>query len=195
MEKATDSEGRSIRYFNVGVYGGITGKYVDNESPYEHQECFIGDVKCFANDAYTGGIVIETCEFHERMNEVPVLNRERFTLNESEWYAAEIISEEFESKIRSYSPIKVLRLETKKSGRSLFSLHFYHANYPAGVRDKVYELKMVERTPSFILAKTTEHPVTRYLLIYAIGGDWLRKHFDIELGRTEIVEEWLEQNA
>ncbi|MDN7125668.1 hypothetical protein J6I90_12320 [Pseudidiomarina sp. 1APP75-32.1] len=54
---------------------------------------------------------------------------------------------------------------------------------------------MVERTRSFILAKTTEHPVTRYLLIYSIDGDWLRKHFNVELARSERVDEWLEKHA
>ncbi|MEW9797084.1 hypothetical protein [Alteromonas sp. CYL-A6] len=194
-EQATDSSGRNVRYFNVGIHGGITGKYVDNDSPYEHQECFINGVKCFASDAHTGGIVIETCEFHERIKGMPVLNHERFTLSENQWYAAEIIGEEFESEIRTYSPIKVYRLDRKKSGRSLFSLHFYHANYPEGVRDKVYELQTVERTRSFILAKTTERPMTRYLLIYSIDGDWLHKHFGVELDRTVRVDEWLERNA
>lgn len=124
-----------------------------------------------------------------------VLKQERFVLNENGWYAVEIIGEEFESEIRSYTPIKVHRIETKNSGRGLFSLHFYHANYPGGVRDKIYNMQMVERARSFILAKTIGHGVTRYLLIYAIDATWLRKHFNVGLGKTEEVEEWLERNA
>ena len=68
----------------------------------------------------------------------------RFTLRERFWYAVEFIGEEFGDQIRSYSPIRVDEVVCENSGRRLFSLSFYHANYPEGVRDKCYTLQTIE---------------------------------------------------
>jgi hypothetical protein len=109
------------------------------------------------------------------------------------WYAAELIGEEFGTEIRSYSPIRVD--EVRPSGGRRFSLAFYHANYPEGVRDKVYELETIERTASFILARSREHNPSRLMLIYPITSVWLREHFGATVSDGEDVEAWLARNA
>lgn len=59
----------------------------------------------------------------------------RFTLVPDQWYAAEIISDEFgaANEFRSRSAIKVYSVTPAGDGRRRFTLSFYHANYPEGV--------------------------------------------------------------
>ncbi|MDP6527062.1 MAG: hypothetical protein QGH42_13505 [Kiritimatiellia bacterium] len=68
----------------------------------------------------------------------------RFTLERGQWYAAEILGEEFGGKIRSHTRIQVY--EVKPLGGRKFELSFYHENYPEGVRDKRYTLQTIELT-------------------------------------------------
>ena len=118
---------------------------------------------------------------------------ERFALEKHRWYAAEIIGEEFGAEIRSYSPIRVDGI-TPKGGRE-FELQFYHANYPEGVRDKVYELQTLERNKNFILARSSSHNPVRWFVIYSITLEWLHKHFGVVAREGLDVKTWLEQNA
>lgn len=95
----------------------------------------------------------------------------RFTIEDDRWYACELIGDEFEDDICSYSPIKILKLETHKKGDRSLILHFYHANYPEGVRDKSYNLRTIERGDKFLLAKSLDHSPVRILQIYDISYD------------------------
>ncbi|WP_336365469.1 hypothetical protein [Marinobacter sp. C2H3] len=118
---------------------------------------------------------------------------DRFALKKSRWYAAEIIGEEFGAEIRSYSPIRVDEITPR--GNRRFEVQFYHANYPEGVRNKVYELQTLERSKNFVLARSSPHQPTRWLLIYAITAEWLNKHFGVAKDEVLDVETWLERNA
>lgn len=118
---------------------------------------------------------------------------DRFTLVPHRWYASELIGEEFGSSIRSYSPIRVDQI-TPNGGRK-FSLAFYHANYPEGVRDKVYDLQTLERNSFFILARSTSHDPGRLMLIHTITAGWLRQHFGVAMLETDDVQGWLTRNA
>ncbi len=117
----------------------------------------------------------------------------RFVLEPGCWYAAELIGEEFGSEIRSYSPIRVEEVQPK-SGRR-FSLTFYHANYPEGVRDKVYELDTIEQCPTFLLARSREHSPARLMLIYPVERAWLHEHFGADVAESEDVQAWLARHA
>ena len=70
----------------------------------------------------------------------------RFTLIPGHWYAVEFIGDEFSvaDDFRSHSAIRVDSVITAPGGQRCFDLSFYHANYPEGVRDKVYTLQTVE---------------------------------------------------
>ena len=119
----------------------------------------------------------------------------RFTLEPRKWYAAEILSEEFSDSIRSFTPIKVNDLTFHGGGKRMFTMEFYHANYPSGVRDKIYQLKTLERNREFILAVSTEHNPKRTLLIYPISTEWLNKNCLANVEAGETAEGWLERNA
>ncbi|MFP4154800.1 MAG: hypothetical protein ACLFSG_03800 [Halothiobacillaceae bacterium] len=118
---------------------------------------------------------------------------DRFTLEKGRWYAAEIISEFFGNHVRSYTPIRVH--DVQPQGGRCYALDFYHANYPQGVQSKRYTLQTVERNRFFILARSTHHEPTRWLLIYDINASWLRKHFGIEIDDDRNVADWLSRNV
>lgn len=118
---------------------------------------------------------------------------DRLSLEPGHWYAVELLGEEFGSKIRSYSPVRVEEI-TPKGGRK-FSLAFYHANYPEGVRSKVYKLETIERNTAFILARSVSHRPARLMLIYTITSAWLREHFGIAVSESEDPQAWLTRNA
>ncbi|MFA3793190.1 hypothetical protein AB6T38_18935 [Aliiglaciecola sp. SL4] len=119
----------------------------------------------------------------------------RITLEPGKWYAAEILSEEFSDSIRSYTPIKIRNLTSHGGGKRIFTLEFYHANYPSGVREKIYELRTLERNRNFILAVSTENKPKRTFLIHSISIEWLNRHFQANVERGQTAEDWLEINA
>lgn len=60
-KKATDINGRKLRFYNVSMSGGYIAYYADSndKEEYESHDCYIDTVKCRADEAYLGGIVIE----------------------------------------------------------------------------------------------------------------------------------------
>lgn len=118
----------------------------------------------------------------------------RFTIEANRWYACELIGDEFEEDICSYSPIKILRLETLAHGDRTLSLHFYHANYPEGVRDKLYNLRTIERGEKFFLAKSLDHNPVRILQIYDISYEWVVRHFPRMTPGKNDLHRWLDRH-
>ena len=56
---ATDEEGKALEFFNSDIFGhGCVGNYKDSEEVYGFNTCYIKGMKCEANEAYMGGIVI-----------------------------------------------------------------------------------------------------------------------------------------
>lgn len=116
----------------------------------------------------------------------------RFTLHRGRRYAAELVGEEFGDRIRSYSPIRALTVAPSRSGLRQLALSFYHANYPEGVRDKRYTLATIERSRTFLFARSIDHDLIRLLMVYDISWRWLQMHFGKALSRElPDVQEWL----
>ena len=57
--KATSADGRLPSFSNVSFSGGFAARYADTGEEYPSHECFVGKVKCHADEAKFGGIVIE----------------------------------------------------------------------------------------------------------------------------------------
>ena len=57
--KAASADGRLLKFGNVDMSGGFVAHYADTGEEYPSHECFIGGVKCRADEAKFGGIVIE----------------------------------------------------------------------------------------------------------------------------------------
>ncbi|MBK7392270.1 MAG: hypothetical protein IPI64_03080 [Chloracidobacterium sp.] len=57
--RATDEAGRSLSFSNVSLSGGFTAIYSDTHEERNSHECYIDGVRCRADEARFGGIVIE----------------------------------------------------------------------------------------------------------------------------------------
>lgn len=117
----------------------------------------------------------------------------RFTIEAGRWYACEFLGGECEN-FRYYSPIKVEKLVALGGCARTFNLHFYHADYPEGVRDKVYKLQNIERVNQFLLARCLDHQPALILLIFDISVEWLTAHYPW-LQPDGPLETWLDRNV
>jgi len=59
VRRACDEEGRQLRFFNTDLSGGFVVRSADGGADRESHECFIDGVRCWADEAYLGGIVVE----------------------------------------------------------------------------------------------------------------------------------------
>ncbi len=57
--KAVDENGRSLSFSNVSFSGGFAARYADTREERDSHECYIDGIKCRADEAHMGGIVIQ----------------------------------------------------------------------------------------------------------------------------------------
>lgn len=55
---ATDENGRGLRFTNEAVSGGFLAYYRDTGEPYDSHICYVDGVRCWADEAHMGGIVV-----------------------------------------------------------------------------------------------------------------------------------------
>jgi len=59
LREATDEHGRRLNFFNVDMSGGFRAAYADTGEEREGHVCYVRGVRCWADEARFGGIVIE----------------------------------------------------------------------------------------------------------------------------------------
>lgn len=114
-----------------------------------------------------------------------------YRLKRGVWYAAEFLGDGLIRLGHRYSPIRVDEITPMKTGKRIFELNFFHANYPEGVQDKLYRLQTLQAGEEYILGKSVDHDPARFVLIYDIDAAWLKEHFNIDLAATDDVASWL----
>ena len=57
--KAAAADARPLHFFNVSLSGGFGAEYAEAGEPYDSSICYIDGVKCMADEARFGGIVIQ----------------------------------------------------------------------------------------------------------------------------------------
>jgi predicted amidophosphoribosyltransferase len=57
--KATDEENRPLRFYNESLSGGFVARYADTGEERRSHVCFVDGVRCWADEAHLGGIVIQ----------------------------------------------------------------------------------------------------------------------------------------
>ncbi|MEP6945834.1 MAG: hypothetical protein ABJA02_07950 [Acidobacteriota bacterium] len=57
--RATDEDGRSISFSNVSLSGGFAALYRDTHEERHSDICYIDGIKCRAEEARFGGIVVQ----------------------------------------------------------------------------------------------------------------------------------------
>ena len=55
---AVDAVGRKLEFYNESFSGGYVARYADTHQPYDSHECFVRGIRCYADEAHMGGIVI-----------------------------------------------------------------------------------------------------------------------------------------
>lgn len=76
------ADGRRVSFYNVSLSGGFAGRYNDSGESYNGHECFVGGIRCRADEARFGGIVIQVeptlqweaagaSRFHDLVHAVP----------------------------------------------------------------------------------------------------------------------------
>ncbi len=58
--KASDTQGRKLSFFNTSISGGFEAIITETKEKYQSHICYIDGVKCWADEARFGGIVIQT---------------------------------------------------------------------------------------------------------------------------------------
>jgi hypothetical protein len=61
-ERVRSSDGRPLEFFNRDLSGGFVARYADTRKAYRGHDCFIDGVRCYADEAKFGGIVIQAVE-------------------------------------------------------------------------------------------------------------------------------------
>jgi hypothetical protein len=57
--KAAEEDGRSLTFTNVALSGGFAALYRDTHEERQSHVCYIDNIKCWADEARFGGIVIQ----------------------------------------------------------------------------------------------------------------------------------------
>jgi hypothetical protein len=93
------------------------------------------------------------------------------------WYAMEVFGASGAATNPHVSPIFLKAVEPLKTGRGLLKIDFFHANYPEGVQDKEYVLRVLHRGPSHFAAMKMEDEQQPLVVIFPIESDWTKTHF------------------
>ena len=62
VSKVTDKTGRGVSFSNVDFSGGFIAIYEDTKEIYNSHICYVEGIKCIADEARFGGIVVEKME-------------------------------------------------------------------------------------------------------------------------------------
>jgi len=56
--RAVDEHGRRLQFSNVAFSGGFEARYVDSGELRESHKCYFDGIRCIADEAHMGGIVV-----------------------------------------------------------------------------------------------------------------------------------------
>lgn len=57
--RAASADGRRLAFSNIGLSGGYAARYADTDEPYDGHDCWIDGIRCHADEARFGRIMIE----------------------------------------------------------------------------------------------------------------------------------------
>ena len=62
MARATAPDGGRLEFFNASMSGGYAARYAETKADYPSHDCVVDGVRCRADEAYMGGIVIQPAD-------------------------------------------------------------------------------------------------------------------------------------
>jgi hypothetical protein len=120
-----------------------------------------------------------------------------FTLERHRWYAMQIV---LPSGGQYFSPIWIFETCPLQTGKKLLQVSFWHAHYPEGVQDKVYDLRVLRRTKAlnasyrgYLLAERTGSSSKDLILLSEITADWIQTHF--RKSSEGDLQQWLDRQC
>ncbi len=57
-KQATTRDGRAVEFFNEGMGGGLCARLVETQQWIDDYECLVNGVRCRAEEARMGGVVV-----------------------------------------------------------------------------------------------------------------------------------------
>ena len=114
----------------------------------------------------------------------------KFTLNEKQWYVMECVSTSGE---RHHSPIWLSKITSRNTGEVALQIEFFHANYPTGKRDRVFDLEVLHCDRGYLLAMRVEgQERVATVILEAATIEWLERTMP-DVAGTVTEETPLEQ--
>jgi hypothetical protein len=77
----------------------------------------------------------------------------------------------------NYSPIWIEEVKPMQSGKGLLEVAFWDGNYPEGVQNEVYLLRVMRRAAGSLLTERQDYKPKELVLISEMTGEWVRHHF------------------
>lgn len=102
---------------------------------------------------------------------------ERLTLRPRHWYAMNYFAGTMHW--MHVSPIWIFSVTGRKFGNGELAMEFFHANYSEGVQNKVYDLRVLRRTPGFLCAEVNSgnDEARPAVIITELTLEWLSMHW------------------
>jgi hypothetical protein len=106
------------------------------------------------------------------------MKHKRFTLEPRRWYAMLWV---VRGGGQLASPIWVMEVRGLETGKGVLEVKFWHANYPEGVQDKTYVLRVVAREQGYLLGRRLQWGSKRAngdaILLAEVTPEWVETHF------------------
>jgi hypothetical protein len=96
-----------------------------------------------------------------------------FTLTKNRWYAWQMLPGYTD--VPYFSPIYVRAVTPMKSGKGVLKVEFLNAGYAEGVQDFTVEIRVLKRTPEYLIGELTGEPKGRSCVVSTISPQWLGK--------------------
>ena len=66
VKRASTAQGRKLTFSNLSFSGGFEARFADTDRRYPQHECFIDGIRCWADEARFGGIVVQVSDSDQR---------------------------------------------------------------------------------------------------------------------------------
>ena len=112
----------------------------------------------------------------------------KFTLDPRRWYSALFLLPNGE---QHSSPVWITAIRAMSKGMGMMELDFWQANYPQGVQDKSYSLRVIRRESGYLLAERKEDQGKNLLLLREVTARWIASEYQEQV--LGDVQDWLDR--
>lgn len=107
------------------------------------------------------------------------MSGQRLQLVQSNWYGWQMIPGYFgERNVPYFSPIRVIRVTPKKTGKGILNIQFWNVLYAEGVQDFDLDLRVLKHEPDYLIADIVyvgSGSKGRAAVISQVEFEWIRR--------------------